>query len=45
MATFIWTLFAITAMIGIFAVCVVIVAIGTRMLEGALARHRAKTAA
>ena len=40
MATFIWTLFAITAMIAIFAVCAVIVTLGTRLLEGVVARRR-----
>jgi hypothetical protein len=43
MATFIWTIFAVAIMIGIFATCVIMVATGTRFLEIALARRRDKT--
>lgn len=42
MATFIWTIFAIAAQIAIFAACVVVVAVGVRLLEGVLARRREK---
>jgi hypothetical protein len=45
MATIIWTLFAVAVMIGIFAGCVVVVAVGVRWFEGALAKRRAKGAA
>ncbi len=45
MATAVWTVFAVGAMVGIFAACVVAVVIGVRWLENALARHRAKRAA
>jgi hypothetical protein len=43
MATFIWTTFAVAIMIGIFATCVIMVAAGTRYLENALAKRRAKS--
>ena len=45
MATIIWTLFAVAVMIGIFASCVIVVAVGVRWIENALAKHRAKGAA
>jgi hypothetical protein len=40
MSTFIWTTFAVATMVGIFAVCVTVVAVGVRILEGALAKRR-----
>ncbi len=40
MSTFIWTTFAVGTMVGIFAACVVVVAVGVRVLEGALAKRR-----
>ena len=43
MATIIWTTFAVSIMIGIFATCVLVVAAGTRYLENCLARRREKT--
>ena len=45
MATFIWTVFAVAVMIGIFATCVIVVAAGTRFLEYALAKRRSKLTA
>ena len=44
MATAVWTVFAVGAMVGIFAGCVVAVVVGVRVLEGAVARRRAKRA-
>lgn len=40
MATFVWTVLAGGAIVGMFAACVIVVAAGVRMLEGALARRR-----
>ncbi len=45
MATVVWTVFAVGIMIAIFAICVVIVAAGTRFLENALAKRRQKSLA
>ena len=40
MATVLWTTFAVAAMAGIFAGCVVAVVVGVRVLEGAVAGRR-----
>jgi len=41
MSTAVWTVFAVTAMAGLFAGCVVVVVAGIRLLEAARAkRHR-----
>ena len=45
MATVIWTTFAVGIMIGIFAGCVIMVAVGIRFLENALAKRRRKSLA
>ena len=45
MATIIWTIFAVATMIAIFASCVVVVAVGVRWLEGALAKRRLRRTA
>ena len=45
MATAVWTVFAVGAMVGIFAGCVIAVTAGVRVLEHAVARRRAKRAA
>ena len=45
MATVIWTTFAAAAMVGIFAVCVLVVVIGVRWFERAAARRGGATAA
>ena len=45
MSTAVWTVFAVGAMVGIFAGCVVAVVVGVRLLEGALAKRRARRAA
>ena len=42
MATVVWTGFAIAAMAGMFAACVVAVVVGVRVLENALAKRRGK---
>jgi heme exporter protein D len=39
MATFVWTVFAVAVLIGIFVVCVAIVVAGVRLLEGWLGRR------
>ncbi len=44
MATAIWTVFAVAVLIGVFAGCVVVVATGVRLLEGALEKRRRKDA-
>jgi hypothetical protein len=36
----VWWVLAIGAMVGMFAVCVVVVAVGLRVFENALARRR-----
>jgi len=41
----VWLIFAVTAMVGIFVACVLVVAAGVRVLEGALERRRRKTVA
>jgi len=43
MLTVVWTAFAAAVMLGGFAVCVIVVASGVRLLENALARHRSET--
>ena len=43
MATIIWTVFAVLAMVAIFVTCVVIVTVGTRLLEGMVAKRRLKS--
>jgi len=43
MSTFIWTCFAVLALMMIFASCVIIVTAGTRMAENAVAKHRMKS--
>ncbi len=45
MSTAVWTVFAVGAMIGIFAGCVVAVVIGVRVLEHLLAKRRQHRAA
>jgi hypothetical protein len=45
MSTAVWTVFAVGAMVAIFAGCVIAVAAGVRVLENLLARRRAKRAA
>ena len=40
MATIVWTVFAVGAMVAIFATCALIVTVGVRMLENALAKRR-----
>jgi hypothetical protein len=40
MTTFIWTVFAVIAMIAIFAVCTLIVTVGIRWIDNVLARRR-----
>ena len=45
MSTAVWTVFAVGAMVGIFAACVVAVAVGVRLIESALAKRRMKKAA
>jgi hypothetical protein len=40
MSTIVWTVLAGGAIVGMFAACVIVVAAGVRMLEGALARRR-----
>jgi hypothetical protein len=36
----VWWVIAVGAMVGMFAACVILVAVGVRMLENALARRR-----
>ena len=36
----VWWILAIGAMVGLFAACVVVVAVGLRLLESAFARRR-----
>lgn len=45
MATAVWTIFAVTVMVGIFAGCVIVVVAGIRMLEIAREKRRRKEAA
>ena len=45
MSTAVWTVFAVGAMVGIFAGCVIVVATGVRMLEGVMAKRRQKQSA
>ncbi len=40
MPTAVWTVFAVAVMVGLFAGCVIVVATGVRVLEGALEKHR-----
>ena len=44
MATAVWMVFAVSAMVAIFAGCVIVVAAGVRALENALAKRRARRA-
>ncbi len=44
MSTAIWTVFAVGAMIAIFAGCVIVVTAGVRVLERARAKWRGKAA-
>jgi len=44
MSTAVWMVFAVGAMVGIFAACVVAVAAGVRVLESALIKRRRKSA-
>ena len=44
MATAVWMVFAVSAMVAIFAGCVIVVAAGVRALEHALARRRERRA-
>jgi hypothetical protein len=43
MSTAVWTVLAVGAMIGIFAGCVIVVAAGVRVLEGAVTRRRERS--
>ena len=43
MSTAVWTAFAVVAMVGMFAGCVIVVTAGVRALENALARRRGRT--
>jgi len=45
MATAVWTIFAVTVMVGIFAGCVIVVVAGIRMLEIAREKRKRKEAA
>ena len=45
MSTLVWTTFAVAAMVGIFAVCVVVVEAGIRVVEAAVEKRRGKDAA
>jgi small basic protein len=40
MATAVWWVVAVGAMVGLFAACVILVAVGVRVLENVLARRR-----
>jgi putative Ca2+/H+ antiporter (TMEM165/GDT1 family) len=40
MATAVWWVVAVGAMVGMFAACVILVAAGVRVLENVLARRR-----
>jgi len=40
MATAIWTILALGAMVGIFGACIVAIVVGVRLLEGVVARRR-----
>lgn len=40
MATAVWWVVAVGAMVGTFAACVILVAVGVRVLENVLARRR-----
>jgi putative Ca2+/H+ antiporter (TMEM165/GDT1 family) len=40
MSTAVWTVFAVGAMIGMFAACVVAVVAGVRVLEGLVEKRR-----
>lgn len=42
MAATLWTIFAISAMLGLFAGCVVVVVAGIRLLEAAREKRRRK---
>jgi hypothetical protein len=44
METAIWTVLAVGVMVGMFAACVIAVALGVRWLEGVLARRGRKQA-
>jgi hypothetical protein len=44
MLTAIWMVLAIGAMVGMFAACVIVVAVAVRMLENALAKRRQRQA-
>ena len=44
MANAVWMIFAVASMIAIFAACTLVVAVGIRWLEGAIAKHRNKNA-
>jgi heme exporter protein D len=45
MATAVWTAFAVSVMIGIFAGCVLVVAAGIRALENAREKRRRRASA
>lgn len=45
MSTAVWTVFAVGAMVGIFAACVVAVVVGVRLLERIVVKRREKRAA
>jgi len=42
MATFVWTVFAVIVLIGIFAACVISVVVLVRLLESWLARRASR---
>jgi len=42
MSTAVWTVLAVGGMVGMFAACVVVVAAGVRVLEGAVMKRRRK---
>jgi hypothetical protein len=45
MSTAVWTVFAVAAMVGLFAGCVLVVVVGVRMLENVLEKRRQKRTA
>ena len=45
MSTTVWTVFAVGAMVGIFAACVVAVVVGVRLLEHLVVKRRQKRTA
>jgi hypothetical protein len=39
MSTLVWTAVAVGGMVGLFAACLVVVVVGVRVLEGAIAKR------